>query len=62
MQKNSILTVWQSFEYASVPNEEIFRKKIVYLIKSKGREQFSLMCILEYAYFIHIEGIHDNLL
>ena len=36
-------------------------KNIIYPIKSKGRGQFFLMCILEYAYFIHIEGIHDNL-
>ena len=61
MPKSMILTVWQGFEYASVPNGEIFGKNIAYPIKSKWRGQFFLMCILEYAYFIHIGGIHDNL-
>ena len=37
MPKSLILTVGQGFEYASVPNEEIFVKNIVYPIKSKER-------------------------
>ena len=60
MPKSLILTVGQYFEYTPVPNEEIFRKIIVYLIKPKGRGQFFLTCILKHAYFIHIGGIHDN--
>ena len=61
MPESLNLIVWQGFEYASVPNEEDFQKNIVYSIKSKGRGQFFLMCILEYAYFIQIESIHNNL-